>query len=96
MRAYLQQKQPRLVLPAASTIGALLKREGLTVPRRQLRKIPPYTQPFQQAVEPNQLWCADFKGWFLTSDRQRIDLFYLNVTANLIKSPVAARRCRNW
>ena len=33
LRAYLQQKQPRLVLPAASTIGALLKREGLTVPQ---------------------------------------------------------------
>jgi putative transposase len=73
LRAYLQRKQPRLVLPAASTIGALLKREGLTVPRRQLRKTPPYTQPFQLAVEPNQLWCADFKGWFLTLDRQRID-----------------------
>ena len=69
LRAYLQQKQPRLVLPAASTIGALLKREGLTVPRRRLRKTPPYTQPFQQAVKPNQLWCADFKGWFLTLDR---------------------------
>jgi transposase InsO family protein len=82
LRAYLQQKQPRLVLPAASTIGALLKREGLTVPRRQLRKTPPYTQPFQQAVEPNQLWCADFKGWFLTLDRQRIDPLTISDTAS--------------
>jgi transposase InsO family protein len=82
LRAYLQQKQPRLVLPAASTIGALLKREGLTVPRRQLRKTPPYTQPFQLAVEPNQLWCADFKGWFLTLDRQRIDPLTISDTAS--------------
>jgi transposase InsO family protein len=82
LRAYLQQKQPRLVLPAASTIGALLKREGLTVPRRRLRKTPPYTQPFQQAVKPNQLWCADFKGWFLTLDRQRIDPLTISDTAS--------------
>ena len=37
------------------------------------RKMPPYTQPFQKASEPNQLWCGDFKGWFRTQDGQRID-----------------------
>jgi transposase InsO family protein len=71
--ARLQDKQPKVAWPAASTIGALLKREGLTVPRRRVRKIPLYTQPFQQAMEPNQLWCADFKGWFRTKDGQRVD-----------------------
>ena len=30
----LGQKQPQVVWPAASTVGALLKREGLTVSRR--------------------------------------------------------------
>src|ERR1700691_566268 len=69
----LGQKQPQVVWPAASTVGALLKREGLTVARRARRKTPPYTQPFQNAIEPNQLWCADFKGWFRTRDQQRID-----------------------
>jgi transposase InsO family protein len=69
----LRQRQPQLVWPAASTVGALLKREGLTVARRVRRKTPPYTQPFQSATGPNQLWCADFKGWFRTQDGQRID-----------------------
>lgn len=69
----LQQKHPKTAWPSASTIGALLKREGLSVPRRVLRKTPPYTQPFQDAVRPNQVWCGDFKGWFLTKDRQRVD-----------------------
>jgi transposase InsO family protein len=73
LRAYLQQKQPKRVWPAASTVGALLKREGLTVPRRRLSRTPPYSQPLQSAIEPNQLWCADFKGWFRTRDGQRID-----------------------
>ncbi len=56
----LGQKQPRLVLPAASTIGALLKREGLTVARRARRKTPPYTQPFKTRSNPTSYGCADF------------------------------------
>src|SRR5579863_2704549 len=82
LRAHLQHKQPKVAWPAASTIGALLKREGLAVPRKQLRKTPPYTQPFQQAVEPNQLWCADFKGWFRTLDRQRVDPLTISDTTS--------------
>ena len=70
------------MLPAASTIGALLKPDALTVPRRRLRKTPRYTQPFQQAVEPNQLWCADFKRWFLTLNRQRIEPLTISDTAS--------------
>jgi transposase InsO family protein len=70
---HLQNKQPQLHWPASSTVGAILKRAGLTMSRRRRRKTPPYTQPFQNAQQPNQLWCADFKGWFRTQDQQRID-----------------------
>ena len=35
LRAWLQQRRPGTEWPAASTIGALLKREGLVVPRRK-------------------------------------------------------------
>jgi transposase InsO family protein len=69
----LQRRRPSVIWPAASTIGELLKREGLTVARRKRRKTPPYTQTFQHATEANQVWCADFKGWFRTLDGQRID-----------------------
>ena len=34
LRAHLRHKQPKVAWPAASTIGALLKREGLVVPRK--------------------------------------------------------------
>jgi len=61
------------VWPAASTIGALLKREGLVSSRRVRRKTPPYTQPFAAVDGPNRVWCADFKGWFRTGDGERID-----------------------
>jgi len=59
--------------PAASTIGAIVGREGLVIPRKKRRRVPPYTEPFAAADGPNRVWCADFKGWFRTQDGERID-----------------------
>jgi transposase InsO family protein len=73
LQARLKKVQPQVVWPAASTIGAMLDREGLTLHRRKRRRTPPYTQPLAAATEPNRLWCADFKGWFRTGDGERID-----------------------
>jgi transposase InsO family protein len=61
--------------PAASSIGELLKREGLIATRATRRKTPPYTQPLAHAAAPNQVWCADFKGWFYCGDGTRCDPF---------------------
>ena len=72
LRVILAQKSG-LSVPAASTIGELLKREGLVRERRRRSKTPPYTEPFAAADTPNQVWCADFKGWFRTGDGKRID-----------------------
>jgi transposase-like protein len=57
--------------PAPSTRGAILARAGLTRPRRRRRRVPPNTEPFRTCHEPNDLWCADFKGWFRTRDGAR-------------------------
>lgn len=73
LRHYLAERQPQQKWPAASTIGALLEREGLVLGRRKRRRTEPYTQPLAGAKEPNQVWCADFKGWFRTQDGARID-----------------------
>lgn len=78
LQAYLRAKDSRKTWPAASTIGELLKREGLIVPRKVRRKTPAYTQPFAEAKQPNQVWCMDFKGWFRTRDGERIDPFTLS------------------
>ncbi len=63
--------------PAASTIGDILKRHGLVAPRRRRRHTPPYTDPLAACQKPNDLWCADFKGWFRTGDGRRCDPFTL-------------------
>lgn len=73
LKAVLERDWPKLLWPAASTIGDLLKREGLVVEKRPRSKTPPYTQPFAAADGPNQVWCADFKGWFRTGEGERID-----------------------
>jgi putative transposase len=59
--------------PAASTIGDLLRREGLSAPRRRRRCAMPVTRPFALVTAPNDTWCADYKGWFRTTDGQRCD-----------------------
>jgi transposase InsO family protein len=69
----LQRRQPEVCWPVRSTIGAILKRHGLVRSRRRCRKMPPYEQPFAGLDQPNAVWSADFKGWFLTGDRQRCD-----------------------
>jgi transposase InsO family protein len=73
LKRVLEDNEPGRKWPAASTIGALLKREGLVVARRKRRKTPAYTEPLGHADGPNRVWCADFKGWFRTGDGERID-----------------------
>jgi putative transposase len=69
--AWLAKTQPKLELPAASTVSALYAKYGLSRPHKTRRRTPPYTDPFADATEPNRLWCADFKGDFQTGDRHR-------------------------
>jgi transposase InsO family protein len=64
LQVLLRRRQPRMVLPAASTIGDLLKRNGLVRPRRRIRRSSPYGDQLRQYDAPNAVWCADFKGWF--------------------------------
>jgi transposase InsO family protein len=73
LKAYLEWKQPQEKWPAASTMGELLAREGLVIGRKARRPVPPYAQPFAAVLQPNDLWCADFKGWFRTGDGERND-----------------------
>lgn len=67
----LERRYPQWRWPAPSTVGALLKAEGLVSPRRTRRSATPSSQPLAHADGPNTVWCADFKGWFLTGDGRR-------------------------
>jgi len=71
--ARLREDRPDEIWPAASTLGDLLKREGMSQPggRRRLdeRQRPALTEP----SAPNLSWSADFKGWFRTGDGVRCE-----------------------
>ena len=73
LKHVLEREVPQTQWPAASTIGAMLAREGLVIARKKRRRVPPYNEPFASADGPNQVWCADFKGWFQTQDGRRVD-----------------------
>src|SRR6266446_639754 len=73
LKHILERDEPGRSWPAASTIGALLQREGLVVPRKKRLRTAPYSEPLAHADGPNRVWCADFKGWFRTGDGERID-----------------------
>ena len=68
VRDWLEKREPTTQWPATSTIGALFDREGLTVKRRLRRRSPPSSVPFAHCGAANDIWCIDFKGWFLTGD----------------------------
>jgi putative transposase len=68
VREWLERHHPEVVWPAASTIGALFDRHGLTVKRKLRRRCTPSSAPFAACGSANDVWCIDFKGWFLTGD----------------------------
>lgn len=73
LRARLQRESPETIWPAASTIGEMLKRAGLTVARKYRRRATPSDKPVIEAAAANQVWSADFKGWFRCGDGSRCD-----------------------
>lgn len=73
LRAVLCEREPHRAWPAPSSMGDLLRREGLSQPRRRTRYVVPLTQPLAAATAPNDVWTADFKGWFRTADGTRCD-----------------------
>lgn len=64
LRAALVRREPERPWPAPSTIGELLHRRGLTVPRRRPRGAAPAPTGLTDPHGPNEVWAADFKGHF--------------------------------
>src|SRR3954471_5437825 len=65
-----QQAIPALQLPAISTVHAVLDRYGLVHRRRRRRGGTKAGTSLSQPLEPNALWCADYKGEFMLRNRR--------------------------
>ena len=58
-------------MPAVSTLGEVLKRNGLIRPRRRRVRTPPSVVPLTVGQQANDVWCVDFKGDFALGDKTR-------------------------
>jgi transposase InsO family protein len=65
--------EPAWDVPAPSTVGELLKRQGLVTARKKRLRRYPRTEPLRHADKPNAVWSMDFKGWFRLGDGTRCD-----------------------
>jgi putative transposase len=69
IRERLARRYPDVHTPAISTVHAVLDRHGL-VKRRTGRRNRATGTPLSHPYEPNDLWCADYKGEFMLADRR--------------------------
>src|SRR5262252_3025191 len=80
IKAWLERDSPNVNWPAASTIGDILKREGLVEARR--RRAIAQGELVSPATVANDEWSIDFKGWFRTADGTRCDPLTLTDAAS--------------
>lgn len=62
--AVLRRRRPEVVWPAPSTVGDLLKREGLVAPRRRRNRAILVREKLIEPSYAGQIMTADFKGHF--------------------------------
>jgi putative transposase len=69
IRERLARLYPDVHTPAISTVHAVLDRHGL-VKRRTRRRNRAEGTALSWPAQPNELWCADYKGEFMLADRR--------------------------
>lgn len=69
IRERIKRKHPGILLPAVSTIHAVLDRNGLVCKNKRTRRKAQGTL-LKHTETPNALWCADYKGEFLLGNKQ--------------------------
>ena len=69
IREKLRRLYPDIHCPAISTVHAVLDRHGL-VKRRKRKRNKACGTALAHVTDPNELWCADYKGEFMLADRR--------------------------
>lgn len=73
---WLQRKHPqRQDWPCVASVSAILDRNQLVRSRRLKRRVAPYAGDLKCAAEPNDLWCIDHKGWWLSGNGDKCEPF---------------------
>ena len=69
IREILKRKYPEVRLPAKSTVHSILDRHGL-VKRIKRQRFKAEGTALSSSSNPNDLWCADYKGEFMLQDKR--------------------------
>ena len=69
IRERLKRRYPDIRPPAISTVHAVLDRHGL-VKRRKRKRYKAKGTALSWPRQPNELWCADYKGEFMLTDKR--------------------------
>lgn len=64
LREFIQKRAPDIDLPSRSTIHEILDRHDLVKHRGKRNRYKACPTVLENVVEPNELWCTDFKGQF--------------------------------
>jgi putative transposase len=70
IREKLRRQHSQITLPAISTVHAVLDRHGLVSRGRRRSHYRAQGTPLSAPTQPNDLWCADYKGEFMLADKR--------------------------
>ena len=70
--ALLKKRFPGKDWPCATRLYQVFKEHHLVSSRKLKRRVP-RTKPLGDVNHSNDVWCADFKGWFLTQDQCKVE-----------------------
>lgn len=68
----IKRSNPGRNWPSASWLHEIFKEHHLVTPRKLRRRVPA-THPLGDVNNSNDVWMADFKGWFLTGDGKKCE-----------------------
>jgi transposase InsO family protein len=74
VREVFSRQDPGAQIPSLSTVKRVLEKAGLVQHRRRSRQQDcGRIQNRRQPQRPNDIWTVDFKGWWYSADRRRIE-----------------------
>ena len=59
--------------PSITTVGRILKKNGRIKKKKRRRTKNTTVYPLSHVIEPNDVWCTDFKGYFTVGNGKRCD-----------------------
>lgn len=72
IHAILSTRYPEQNWPSITRLYEIFKDHHLVCSRKLRRRVP-QTHPLKDVNASNDVWCADFKGWFLTEDQSKVE-----------------------